>query len=188
MNADGLNFVVYDHENMRVTSSICFQLDHGEIKIVKEKKRPTALEEIQACSYIGTLAPKEGYVYFLAVMDEASGGLTDAVRMSMQKAGLKTDLTGQYRSSYYAVITADGIEEEAGYDRLHKEGYLEDGKTAYEIMSAGFDCGNDCSVKINGEEHALKKRGLNIVTYDEAKGCVVDSVCIDTCGDLQFYR
>lgn len=50
----------------------------------------------------------------------------------------------------------------------------------YRIVSAGAQCGNDCSIQLNGREQAKRRRGLNIVVYNQELGSVVDSVCFDT--------
>ena len=50
----------------------------------------------------------------------------------------------------------------------------------YDVVSAGYECGNECSIKIDGKEYGKNQRGLNIVVYNHVTKAVVDSVCFDT--------
>ena len=50
----------------------------------------------------------------------------------------------------------------------------------FSVDCAGTECGNDCSIQINGGEKAKKQRGLNLVIYNHELRSVVDSVCFDT--------
>ncbi len=58
-------------------------------------------------------------------------------------------------------------------------GSFRGGRVLYRIVSAGAECGNDCSIQINGGEKAKKQRGLNLVIYNHELRSVVDSVCFD---------
>lgn len=54
------------------------------------------------------------------------------------------------------------------------------GRSYYEISSAGYENGNTCSIRIDGTEYAKNMRGINIVVYNHVTKTVVDSVCFDT--------
>lgn len=49
-----------------------------------------------------------------------------------------------------------------------------------ELVSKAWRKGNDCSIKINNIEYAVKKRGINLVVYDPVKQIVVDSLSYDS--------
>ena len=49
----------------------------------------------------------------------------------------------------------------------------------YDVLSIGYQDGNVASVKINGEECSVNRRGLNIVVYSHYQDKVIDSVSFD---------
>lgn len=120
------------------------------------------------------------YTIFIAVKDEASYSINEGIIEKMRQLGLSIDLTGKYRNSYYAVISQKGVLEEVGTEALSAQGSFRDGRCIYYISSAGYECGNTCSINLNHTEYAKKQRGLNIVVYDNVYRKVVDSVCFDT--------
>lgn len=130
---------------------------------------------------------REDYVVLIAVKDDASAALTPEITDRLQALGLKEDLTGQYRSSYCAVLTPDDQFEKIGNEALETEQVLGDG-TELKLISAGFESGNTASVCINGAEYACNSRGLNIVVYDPVRGEVIDSVAFDTCKGKETVR
>lgn len=139
--------------------------------------------------YLDLMAERKGdYTVFLAVKDEASNALNLDILDRLQNLGLETDLTGKYRNSYYAVVSDGRAIEEIGTEKLAKTGSFRNGRCSYEIVSAGYECGNMCSIKIYGIEYAKGGRGLNIVVYDNLCKQVVDSVCFDTCDGLTATR
>lgn len=119
---------------------------------------------------------QEEYSIFIAVREEASAGLTPEMIQALQALGLKADLAGQNGCSYLAVISEGEIIEEAGYERLTRSGTIRNGKTGYEVTSAGAEYGCMCSVLIDGVEYARNGKGLNIVVYNNISKTVVDSV------------
>lgn len=128
------------------------------------------------------------YTIFMSVKDEGTNALTEGIKAGLSEMGLKIDLTGKYRNSYYAVISSNGIIEDIGDAKLEASGVITDTGAQYLIASAGFDCGNYSSIIIDGVEYARNIRGLNIVVYNNETGQVVDSVCFDTFGDLSADR
>lgn len=54
-----------------------------------------------------------------------------------------------------------------------------------ELVSKAWRKGNDCSIKINNIEYAVKKRGINLVVYDPVKQIVVDSLYYDSHDDYK---
>lgn len=123
------------------------------------------------------------YTLFLAVCDEAAVSITDEVIEKMQALGLKMSLKKKVQHGYVAVIDRGNVvfEEMAPVSNVAvvTDGKL-DNKLNYHIESAGLPAGNLCSIIINGHQHAVNKRGLNFVVYDNELNKVVDSVCFDT--------
>lgn len=133
-------------------------------------------------------ADKDRYIIFLSAMDEASSSLTPELVQKLQQLGVKIDLTGKYRYSFYSVIDGgENIAEDCGLSMLSRSSATVDG-VSYTVTSAGFDCGDTSSVVINGGEYTKRSRGLNIVVYDKKYGAVVDSVAFDTCDGLAAVR
>lgn len=120
------------------------------------------------------------YTVFLSIKDEGTSDLTEDMIKAMKKLGLRTDLTGRDGSSYYAVISNEGIVEKVADEQLEANGVIESLDLEYSIISAGYACGNVSSIVINNVEYSRNMRGLNIVVYDNQKAEVIDSVCFDT--------
>jgi len=128
--------------------------------------------------YLLSLAGQDVTI-FIAAKDEATNALTPVICEDLAALGIRTDLRGRRRNSFYAVVSADGVAEEIGSQAvLSREGTV--GGAAYAIESAGYQVGNYCSIRIDGVEYAKNRRGLNIVVYDNRAGEVVDSVAFDT--------
>ena len=126
---------------------------------------------------------QDRYTIFVAIMGDASNFMSKDVVEKMQQLGLVIDLTEEYQKSYYAVISPDSILEEVGEKALSVQGSFRDGRCIYNISSAGYKCGNYCSINLDNQEYAKRKRGLNIVVYDNVYRRVVDSICFDASAD-----
>lgn len=122
---------------------------------------------------------KEYYTVFMAVKDEASKNLNEELVLKMKELGLSVNLSEQYRKSYYAVISPEEVIEKVSDELISTEGLFRNDRSSYSIKSAGFECGNTCSIIINDTEYAKNLRGLNIVVYDNVYNKVVDSVRFD---------
>lgn len=128
------------------------------------------------------------YTVFMSIKDEGTNALTEGIKAKMRELGLKTDLTGKFRNSYYAVISADGIVEDVSDAKLETGGTIQETDAEYTIVSAGFECGDYSSIIIDGVEYSRNNRGLNIVVYNNETGQVIDTVCFDTCDGLSVNR
>ncbi len=128
-----------------------------------------------------TMLSDPRYTVFIAVKDEAMTCLDEGLQEQLRNLGLQADWSDAYRKSYYAVLEGGQVKEErmAG-EKLERMGSFRGGRVLYRIVSAGAECGNDCSIQINGGEKAKKQRGLNLVIYNHELRSVVDSVCFDT--------
>lgn len=128
-----------------------------------------------------SMADDPRYVVLLAVRDEASASMDEGLQKQLKTMGLAADWKDGYRKSYYAVLESRHVaKEKMAGEKLEQKGSFRNGRVVYQIISAGAECGNDCSIQINGREQAKRKRGLNFVIYSLELGSVVDSVCFDT--------
>lgn len=129
--------------------------------------------------YLETIR-RDRYTIFMAVKGDASNFLTENSVQQLHQLGLRVDLLEANGNSYYAVISSEEILEEIGTQKLSAQGAFRDGRCTYSISSAGYECGNSCSIQINNTEYAKRQSGLNVVVYDNVYRKVVDSVCFDT--------
>ena len=127
--------------------------------------------------YLQTLKGRDVSIFVVA-KDDASEHITKTLVDDLRELGIQTDLRGQYRKSFYAVVTPDGTIEELSGEMLSYKGEYQD--TAYSVISAGHNAGNDCSIMIDGKEYAKNVRGLNIVVFDNKEKHVVESIAFDT--------
>jgi hypothetical protein len=106
--------------------------------------------------------------------------------------GITTDLEKTYRHSWLCVI-------DSGVLKLERTSVNEKIEAAYsfvnhkaEIISQGYNAApvinSPVSIKIDGVEYAINKRGLNIVTWNKNTDKVVDSVAFDTLKKTEAIR
>ena len=146
-----------------------------------------SIKQNEICAYLDALSLNPQYTVFITVRDDGSHSLTDEICEGLWKLGLREDLRGHYRWSYYAVIEPDNIIEEMSEKELTMSGTLSDG-AQYSLISQGGLSGAGggagryltCSVKINGVDYAIKRIGLNFVVYDTENSRVVDSCEFNT--------
>ena len=129
--------------------------------------------------YLSSLKDRDITV-FISIKDEGTVALTSVLLDDLASLGVKEDLNGKARYSYYAVINLGDGEV---IEKLDKEQVSYDGKigdASYSIISAGFDAGNQSSIVIDGIEYTKNARGMNVVIYDNQLGEVVESLAFDT--------
>ena len=154
-----------------------------------------SLKQIEICSYLDALAQNPQYTVFIALRDDGSHSMNEEICERLWALGLREDLRGHYRWSYYAVIEPDNVIEELSESELSATGTLSDG-AEYSVISQGGLSGAGgaagryltCSVKINGVDYAVKRIGLNFVVYDTENSRVVDSVEFNTYMGLDHKR
>lgn len=154
-----------------------------------------SIKQMEICSYLDALAQNPQYTVFVTLKDDGSHSLNDEICEKLWKLGLKEDLRGHYRWSYYAVIEPDNVVEEMSEEELSRTGTLGDG-AAYSVISQGGLSGAGggagryltCSVRIAGVEYAVQRIGLNFVVYDTENSRVVDSVEFNTYMGLDHKR
>lgn len=118
------------------------------------------------------------YTVFISAEDDAAHNLENETIEYLKKFGFEVLFKDSYRSSYIGVFSNGVKEEIASYEPIHISGKISD-YCSYDMYSAGFECGNDSSIIINGIEYSKKCRGLNIVVYDNDTRQIVDSVVFD---------
>ena len=130
------------------------------------------------------------YTILIAVQDDGFSAIDENAAQALHALGVKTKISEDlYRYSYYAVLAPGGdAAEEVSEQELNYTGNLPDG-TACQITSRGMLAGDPvASIRINGQEWSMSRRGMNIVIYDQVQHKVVDTVCFDTCSGLYAYR
>ena len=137
------------------------------------------LNTVDIYEYFERLKDKR-YAVFMAASDDASTGLNDKMSELFSYLGLAGTVRDHFRSSYYAIISDQELIEKVDEGKLKVSGVFRDGRSTYEISSGGYDSGSDCSIKIDQEEYAKNRRGLNIVVYNLQTQTVMDSICFDT--------
>ncbi len=154
-----------------------------------------SLKQTEICAYLDALSQNPQYTVFVALRDDGSHSLNEEICQRMRSLGLKEDLRGHYRWSYYAVIEPDHVIEELSESELSRTGTLSDG-AEYTVISqgglsgAGGGAGRylSCSVIIDGIQYAVQRIGLNFVVYDTESSRVVDSVEFNTYMGLDHKR
>ena len=152
-------------------------IDYPEVAVIKGNLYMNNWDHYM--DYLADRLATGDYTLFISAREEASGAVDDAVLADLQRLGIKTDLRGKWRESYYAVITPEGVAEEVSSNRLEYNGTLPDG-SAYKVISEGYDSGRLSSIMFEDGEHSINRRGLNFVLYNNKTGEVEDSVNFDT--------
>lgn len=194
MRERGLNIVVYDNEINEVVDSVSFDTHSGSSltrsygETVLERDELLPYKNIN--EYLAELKNRENISVFIAVRDEASTELTQETQYMLNELGLKENLLGKYRCSYYAVIDNKNVlAEQLGFETIETQGTLSSNEdVTYKLVSAGYEYGDTCSILINGQEYAINSRGLNIVVYDNETNTVTDSVVFDTYSGIEGMR
>jgi len=136
------------------------------------------IEYVKAATVIENLK-SENYLSIISVKDDASTSFTEEMVASMHKIGLQNDLLNCYRKSYIAVIDKGNVIYEAlGDERLKYTADL-DGVHC-EVVSAGFNEGNESQISLNGIDYSNNTRGMNIVVYDKVQKQLISSITFDT--------
>lgn len=133
-----------------------------------------------------SLLPNDECTVFMAVKEDAYTGMPQGVKEALKKLGLYTEWDeSMYRQPYIAILSGGRkIEGARGYQG-HSD-MFEGGK--YDVLSIGYQDGNVASVKINDQEYALNRAGLNIVVYSHYLDRVIDSVNFNISEGEAAYR
>ena len=149
------------------------------------RKKVELSEASDMIEYVKTAMNGNNTVFIIA-KDEAADSFTKDQKNAFRDIGLEKLSTISYRDSYLAVIENGEISYEAikrsskkDKDPILYGGELLDGST-FKAQSGGYSHGNIASCTINGTEHSLNKRGLNIIVYNNDFGEIISSVNYDT--------
>jgi len=108
-----------------------------------------------------------------------AGGLlaADSVKQSdkvlLKGYGLSKYVDTEHGEPYVALIEGDNVQTEISRD---SDDVISIEKMGIYVRSAGEHAGGTCSIKINNHEYALEAGKLNVVVYNKAKHCVIDSI------------
>jgi len=108
-------------------------------------------------------------------MDDASYSWNYTLDNLFNNVGLKE--RPSYRGSYIAIVESGKVKLEEKSDSLLEYFGTIDG-LSLQVRSAGWEKGNTSNIIIDGIEHSIHMRGLNIVVLQQGK--FIDAVNFDT--------
>lgn len=137
-------------------------------------------------SYLEKLQDPD-YSVYIACKDNVGGGKHPELTGQLKTLGLMPELETAGAVGYLAVIDGGEVIYEVLEDEpLEYETVV--GGHHIEMVSEGYHQGNRASVRIDGAEHCMDRRGLQIVVYDNVLEDVVDSVTFDLWDGGKVYR
>ena len=111
------------------------------------------------------LEENRGHTLALAAKDDATLHLGEPVRALLRARGLDVERL-EYRCSFAGVLAPGGaVWQEVSADQAVR--HAVDGPRRLELLSAGLHHGDRVSLRLDGIEHAVSLRGLNILVLDE---------------------
>lgn len=185
------------HLNIRGAEKVAAYFEHYLEEYKLEKGRndvyDEALEKYQRVCEVAYLQSEIGFDEYIKCLRDYENELTILVSASdefvsdledydydiLGELGLRVIKEAEFRDSYLAVIKNGEVKYEAVSDRTIEYEDALNGKIL-KMSSSGGNCGGVASIKIDGDEIALNRRGLNIVVLDNEANQVIDSVTFDT--------
>lgn len=149
---------------------------------------------IKTINYLQTLMKnKREYITVFSVMDEAVMNWNPTLERLFNGIGLNGNIYIQGQNSYIGIVDSGAVLFDRWADQALKlitDINCLDGSThSLQIESAGWAYGISSSIKVDGQEYSMRKRGFNIVVIDKRTGQVISSVAIDThSSGLTFYE
>ena len=133
------------------------------------------------------------YIIFITSSDAHTPKNCQNRKLEILKAlGIKTDLQKSFRHSFLAIVDGGEVKVELSSANEKLETTYEFMCHKAEVLSQGFNAkpvtNSPVSVKIDGFEYAVNKRGLNFVIWDKKSSKVLDSVVFDTFAGEQIAR
>ncbi len=146
-----------------------------------ENYRSVRIMEISKdlCEFI-ELAKNPNYIICFSIKDDAAAGLSDQEIEKLQSLGIDTGFAQNYRGSMVAVVDNETTVEQYYGNDAQSCTYHPYENCEIQLISKGFDAGNDSSIQINGQEYSKNSRGLNVVVYDKQTNEVISSNVFDT--------
>lgn len=133
---------------------------------------------------------KSDYFILIAVKDTPGNCLEKIVIEQLKNIGFK-----EFSNEIWRMYIGMSLGESIIVDHVacNREENVEEQVMAHghsiSMCSRAWRTGNQASIKIDGKEYAVNKRGINIVVYDVNKDMVVDSIAYDAhTNSKKFYR
>lgn len=160
------------------TGSFCQQMK-ADYELVQEQDPDAYIDHLN----------NPDYTVLIAADTDMVSVLNETRMNSLHSLGLQASYDGQYYRSYYAVLSNGAVIRESMEEgKITASGRTSDGRSLYQIMSAGRNAGGKASVAIDGTEFAIQESGLCIVVYDNLLHRVIDSVCMSPKDGFSFLR
>lgn len=136
---------------------------------------------INIYNYFDWLKEQKDCMIILSVKDTAGYWFNNILQEKLKTLGLKENLIKKLMVGYIGIVWNSKII----YESIGKKDECrifsdQIGGHHISIISMPYLSGNLASIKIDGQEFACNKRGINIVTFEISKNKVIDSVCFDT--------
>ncbi len=137
--------------------------------------------ETDIYKYIDKLnAEKHNLVISISSKDTPGIPLSATLAEKLKSLGINTNLQGKHWCGYSAIIYKGLVADEKCVYEQSVDVSLYSNGLNIESVSAPLHAGNKSSIRINGVEYSLNRRGLNFVIYDLNKQCVTDQISFDT--------
>jgi hypothetical protein len=131
--------------------------------------------------YLQKIIQDSAKIVLMSCFDEASVNFTSIFPI-LQKAGLKEDLSGKFRYSYFSVFSKNRVYCEKSAKNITLAKILNINDLPVYILSSGFEskpCGAKSIIAINSKNYSLSQRGLNVVIFDKKRNQVFDAFNVD---------
>lgn len=127
------------------------------------------------------------YTIYMAARDSLGANTFPELTAQFKSIGLTPELDAATLTGYLAVIDGGQII----FERIQDTHLAWSGQVnghSVELASESWNLGNFASIKIDGVERGLNRRGINIVVYDNLLNDFVDCVTFDLWNGGRAYR
>ncbi len=155
-----------------VTGQVQLYLER-EADFLKQEALRKNLAKDDMIGFLDAYMEDEDNLIIMACKGDVSKSLTKVERETLAAYGLSEYAEIEYGDSYVAMVEGNHVVTEISRNG-DKDITLED--MGLYVQSAGAYSGSTCSILINGVEYAPKKKGINIVVYNQAENRVIDQI------------
>lgn len=120
----------------------------------------------------------------ISVYDQAADALTNVDRKNFLDRGLNQLATLAFNDSYVAFVEGGKVVKEK---KSNTEQVFWNDVPGFYLKSGSTSTGRVCSITINGEQYAPKKRGINIVVFNKKLGAVIARTYFNTYAEPLTY-
>jgi hypothetical protein len=185
INSSDITYIIYDNNSSRLLQWVTFDplADYARIDfdVTRENNRKYLL------GYLSNLLCDNSIV-LISVRSEASHDLDASILEKLSALGITHNLQENDAYSYAAII--DGrtvIYEMLSIDMILHALVID--RWLIELQSGGRLSDNPISqIIIDGVDHSINHRGINIVVLNKLTGLIEDSVAFDTHSGLAAHR